>query len=496
MRHLLRAAGERWLRGPLLALRLCIKVNGLFSREMIANRRIRILVVGKSGRLAALVESFRRSYRNPEVFVLGDLRQPSLTEDSNHFMLGRSDDLNVLRDAAVWARPDFVVIGPEEPLAAAAADLFEGMRIPCAGPTMELAKLESSKGYTRRLIAANGIQGNPEFRIFDGMGGIAEYLVELGSYVIKPDGLTGGKGVRVLGDHFHTNSEAVAYCAEIFAEGGRVVIEEKLEGEEFSFQSFFDGRTMLHTIPIQDHKRAFDGDLGPNTGGMGSYSCEDHSLPFLSLADIATAGEINRLVGEALVRAEGRPYKGIVYGGYMVTRRGLRVIEFNARFGDPEVMNLLPIMNVDAVDLFEHLVNQTLDQVSLSFQRKATVCKYIVPNEYPEKLEEESRVDLVDLVRLAKNNPNIRYYLGGLREEAPNEFYLSGSRAIACVGIGDTLAEAEALAEIAASSVEGPVRHRKDVGTQELVGRRVDHMDRVRGRSKAPVTNREGAAVH
>jgi phosphoribosylamine-glycine ligase len=156
--------------------------------------------------------------------------------------------------------------------------------------------------------------------------GIADYLQTMESFVVKPDGLTGGKGVKVFGEHLHSVAEAVEYCAELFAAGQpAVVIEERLDGEEFSFQSFFDGKHIVHTIPVQDHKRVGVGDAGPNTGGMGSYSCADHLLPFLTRDHIQQAGEINRLVGEAVSRKIGEEYKGILYGGFMLTKDGLRV---------------------------------------------------------------------------------------------------------------------------------------------------------------------------
>ena len=191
------------------------------------------------------------------------------------------------------------------------------------------------------------------------MSGIAEFLDELAGIVLKPDGLTGGKGVLVQGDHFQTRAEALDRCREILKSHPGVTVEEKLEGEEFSLQCLCDGRTVVATPPVQDHKRRFADDRGPNTGGMGSYSCADHLLPFLDAADVAEGLEITRRVAEAIRLETGVPYKGIMYGGFMVTASGVKLIEYNARFGDPEAMNILPLLRTDFIDVCRAIIDGT-----------------------------------------------------------------------------------------------------------------------------------------
>jgi phosphoribosylamine--glycine ligase len=301
------------------------------------------------------------------------------------------------------------------------------------------------------------------------------------SFVIKPDGLTGGKGVKVSGEHFHSVEEALEYCAEIFKSVQPVVvIEEKLDGEEFSFQSFFDEKHIVHTIPVQDHKRAKDNDTGPNTGGMGSYSCADHLLPFLTRDHIRQAGEINRLVGEAVSREIGEEYKGVLYGGFMLTKDGLRVIEYNARFGDPEVMNVLPLMQADFVEVCKAIIDGTLDKLTVRFRHQATVCKYVVPKGYPGKPIRQDDISLDAAKKVPGLDERLRMYYAAVSEKN-GKLYLTGSRAVAFVGIANTLFEAERIAEEAASLVEGPVFHRRDIGTAELIQKRIDHMRRIEG---------------
>ena len=258
--------------------------------------------------------------------------------------------------------------------------------IPCVGPTKELARIESSKSFARRLLAKYGIPGNPRFRIFSGLNGIESWLRELGGFVVKPDGLTGGKGVKVSGEHLRSIADAVVYCKEVLDEGHpSVVVEEKLDGEEFSLQSFCDGTHVVDMPVVQDHKRAHEGDTGPNTGGMGSYSCANHSLPFLSREDLGRASAINKLVAKALLEESGEPYKGILYGGFMATRDGVRLIEYNARFGDPEALNVLSLLRTDFADVCEAIIQGTLHKMRIRFEKLATVCKYVVPEGYPER---------------------------------------------------------------------------------------------------------------
>ena len=381
--------------------------------------------------------------------------------------------------------PDLIVNGPEETLALGIGVvnlLREEFGIPCIGPTKRLAQLEASKSFTRRLLAKYGIPGNPEFKVFSpaDLGQIKPYLQQLSDFVVKPDGLTGGKGVKVSGEHLQSVEDAVFYCRDVFNAGhSQIVIEEKLNGEEFSLQSFCDGMHVKDMPAVQDHKRARVGDTGPNTGGMGSYSCENHSLPFLTVDDLRQASNINKRVAEALHQEfPEEPYKGILYGGFMATRDGVRLIEYNARFGDPEALNVLPLLKTDFLDVCEAIIQGTLNELPVTFDRLATVCKYVVPEGYPENsaVNVNKRIDWSGVSQSA----NLRIFEAAVDKEGASVGRLSGSRAVAFVGIGKNLAEAEAIAENAARAVKGPVEHRVDIGTRELIAKRVAHMHELR----------------
>jgi phosphoribosylamine--glycine ligase len=446
-------------------------MNDLHERLLTSSALI-VVLYGKSSRTDALLWSFNRSKRVKHCYVQTEVCNQSLASKGT-VEIGRSETEFEVIDFATRHHPDFGMFGPEEPLAAGAVDWLNQIGVPSVGPTRKLAQLESSKVFTRRLLSKYGIHGNPTYRIFETLDGLPGYLHQLGDYVIKPDGLTGGKGVRVSGEHLKTIADGIEYARTLIGNGVPVVVEEKLEGEEFSLQSFCDGTHLVDMVPVQDHKRAYPGDVGPNTGGMGSYSCEDHCLPFLTLDDLSTASRINREVAAALLDETGEEYKGILYGSFIKTADGLRVIEYNARFGDPECLNVLSILETDFAEICIGIITGTLDKIQVRFSRKATVCKYIVPDGYPDSPKRNAEIGIPPGLH---ETDSLRIFYGAVSEQPGQKPIMTGSRAIAFVGIGDTLAEAERIAEDAASRITGPVFHRQDIGTAASIQRRSDHM--------------------
>jgi len=250
-----------------------------------------------------------------------------------------------------------------------------------------------------------------------------------------------------------------------------VVLEERLIGEEFTLQAFVDGSHLIPMPLVQDHKRAYDGDLGPNTGGMGSYSMPDHKLPFVSETDYTKALAIMQST-VAVMERTGNPYKGILYGQFMNTARGPKVIEFNARFGDPEAMNVLSLLRSDLSGIVDKITTGSLSAADASFEKAATVCKYIVPSGYPDSPAKG------DPVTIGTHAGALLYYANV--EERGGILSTLSSRTLAFVGIGPTLEEAEQRAEQSASAVKGRVRYRRDIGTRALLDRRISHMKELR----------------
>jgi phosphoribosylamine---glycine ligase len=433
---------------------------------------MKILVVGSGARENAIVDALVAG--KAEVYAYMHTINPAIRHASRGFELGKLDDVNAIARFADENMIEYAIIGPELPLSAGVVDELLKNGIKCVGPTKSLARLETSKSFTRELVQRHGIDVSPTFKVFAAMDGIQVFLRELGEYVIKPDGLTGGKGVKVFGEHIVTEEEALEYCLEILSSNARVVIEEKLDGEEFSLQTLTDGESFLHFPPVQDHKRAFDNDSGPNTGGMGSYSDSNFLLPFLTQQDVKTAQLITEKVAEAL-KSDYAAYKGIMYGGFMKTRKGIKLIEYNARFGDPEAMNVLPILRTNFAEICQAAADGQLSRINADFARKATVCKYVVPSGYPDNPKPGKIVVPVDSKALI-------YYAAV--DEREGGLYTFKSRSVAFVGIGNTISEAEKIAESAASKVQGEVFHRKDIGTPMLLKKRVDHMKKIMGAGK------------
>ena len=437
-----------------------------------------ILLIGNGAREHAIAEATMRSGNSPVLFSYMKSNNPGIADLAARVHIGSYQDLEAIKEWARINNTDFAVIGPEDPLNNGVVDALKEAGIPSVGPTKNLARLETSKSFTRDLLEKYRIPGNPRFRNFSSPTGIEGFLDEMDEVVIKPDGLTGGKGVMVQGDHFTSEKEALAICKSILAEHASVTIEEKLEGEEFSLQCLCDGKNVAATPPVQDHKRRYNDDKGPNTGGMGSYSCSDHSLPFLDHKDVEAGLSITEQVAEAILRQTGEYYRGVMYGGFMATKNGIRLLEYNARFGDPETMNILPLLKTDFIDVCQAIMEGTLDRLKIEFAEKATVCKYVVPREYGLPREKAGAFFNPGEIEIGPLGGARLYYSSV--DKRGDGLYMTSSRAVGVVGIADELEEAEVIAEKAASAVKGAVDHRSDIGTEALIGKRIRHMRELR----------------
>jgi len=431
------------------------------------------VIVGNGAREHAISKALVRGGAKLKAFMKS--YNPGIAKLAQHDVkLSSLDNFKELIDFAQGA--DFVVIGPEAPLVVGVANALNAVNIPCIGPTIEAAQLEGSKMFTRELLRKYKIKSNIAFESFDKMEGVEAWINELGleNVVVKPDGLTGGKGVKVFGAHLHNLPEVLDYCNECLLGSGGFVIEEKLDGEEFTLQTFVDGKHVIPTPLVQDHKRAYEGDTGPNTGGMGSYSMPDHLMPFVTKEDVALAlSEMEQSI-VALKKETNTEYKGFLYGQYMKTRNGIKLVEFNVRFGDPEAMNVLSIMESNMVDICLNVIDGTLSD-NLKFKPVATVCKYLVPDGYPltPAKNQPFEVDESSLDKLG-----VQYYYASVDKREENVF-TTGSRTMGLLGTGDTLEEAEKLAEQATKHVKGPLFHRTDIGTSKLLQKRINHMNTI-----------------
>lgn len=439
---------------------------------------MRVLVVGGGGREHAIVEALVRA--GADILAAMANQNPGIARVAKEVLIG---DVNAVERVAAFAQDqhaELAVIGPEAPLEHGIVDLLEARGIPTVGPTKAAAQLETNKEFTRDLMKRFGIPGLPSYWAFDSYAPYSEFVLDSNfEFVIKPLGLTGGKGVQVWGDHFSSKEGALAYGREILEKkiGGqaRFLVEEKLVGEEFSLQALCDGKRLVACPLAQDHKRAYEGDRGPNTGGMGSYSDSDHLLPFVSRLDYDQALETMRRTVEAMNEL-GTPFRGVLYGGFMATKDGPKLLEYNVRFADPESMNVLPILEDNFVDLCVSMARGGLP-LRAHFARKATVCKYVVPPGYGThpKAGEQLKVDEESIRRTGAH----LYYAAVDRRDG--HIYTTTSRSLALVGVGDGLEAAESISEEALAFIGGSFYARRDIGKPESIARKVEKMRRIRG---------------
>ena len=423
-----------------------------------------VLLVGGGGREHAVARALAD---DTELYACASNRNPGIARLAADTAEVTETDADAVVDYAERVGADLAVIGPEAALAAGVADALDAAGVYAFGPHAEQARVETDKRFQREFMRRESIPGCPAFETFDDADDAADYVAETDHDVaVKPAGLTGGKGVRVTGDQV-TTSEAVDYVRS--ADYDEWVIEERLVGEEFTVQAFVADGEVRATPAVQDHKRAYEGDEGPNTGGMGSYSAAERALPFTTDADYERAVEILEAVVDAMPA-----YEGVLYGQFMLTAEGPKVVEFNARFGDPEATNTLPVMETPLIDVLTAARDgESLPE--LSFEPAATVCKYAVPEGYPTDPDGGTRVEVDE----SSAGEALLFYASV--DERDDGIYTTTSRALAVVGTGAEIAEAERVASDALAAAGEGLRYRSDVGTAELVQQRIDHVAELRG---------------
>lgn len=434
-----------------------------------------ILIIGSGAREHAIATALHRSPQRPHILCFGTYNNPGIAQMAHHYCTGDITNVEaVVAKAKEW-QANLAIIGPESPLACGMADALWQAAIPTIGPREKLARIETSKSFARDLMKKYEIPGLPRYRSFTSINGVEDFLKELGenNYVVKANGLMGGRGVKVAGDHLPTFADGLRFCEEVLKGGQTFVIEEKLVGQEFSLMCFCDGNTAVPMPVVQDHKRAYVDDKGPNTGGMGSYTDANHSLPFLLQEDVAQAKAINEQVFQALMKEVNDKFIGILYGNFIITKNGLYVIEFNARFGDPEAMNVLSLLESDFTAVCQAMVTGNLKEKDVVFGKLATVCKYVVPKGYPEEPLAGVPIDIAAVKNKACLYLSAVNHIDGL-------ILAMGSRTAAYVGVAKTISEAEEISEREVRGIAGPLYHREDIGTERLIQRRMDEMRRLR----------------
>lgn len=360
-----------------------------------------------------------------------------------------------------------VVIGPDDPLVEGIVDPFEAAEIPVFGPRKNAAYIEGSKTFMKDLLKKYNIP-TAAYEKFDNHAEALAYLrTRPVPVVIKADGLAAGKGVTVA----FTMEEAEAALSNIMIEkvfgesGSQVVIEEFLEGQEMSILAFVDGETVRPMAAAQDHKQVYDGDKGPNTGGMGTYS----PLPHISDSIIQEAIKtIIEPTAKAMV-SEGRPFRGILFAGLMISPDGTpKTIEFNARFGDPEAQVVLPRLQTDLLDIFLAAINGTLDQIEIKWSNEAAVCVILASGGYPASYPTGVPISGLDTVK--ETYPSSLVFHAGTAKNEAGEWVTNGGRVLGVVGLGADIAAAREEAYRIAEGITFDGKHqRSDIALKALV---------------------------
>ncbi len=430
---------------------------------------MKVLIVGNGAREHVVAESVAK---DAELYAVMSKKNPAIAELAKKHWICDIENPEEVKKALEGESFDLGFSSPDATLAAGVSDALIEFCSGVASPSQNASRIEWDKSYARNIMKRNEIPGLPEFAVLDSEREAERFIKDAGEVAVKPIGLTGGKGVKIMGEHLNDET-ALAYISELIKKDGSVLLEERLKGEEFTFQAFCDGEHIAFMPPVQDHKRAFEDDKGPNTGGMGSYSTGE-ILPFLEKADIESAADIMRKTVAAM-KKEGNPYKGVLYGQFMVTRNGVKVIEFNARFGDPEAMNVVPLLKDSFNQVLQKIADGNLG--NLEFDNKSTVVKYLVPDGYPDNPRKDTEVS-VNVAEIKKIGARV-YYASVYGKDG--RIYTTGSRAFGMLGMADDVGEAEQIAEKACAAASGPVWHRKDIGTAHLIDRRIRHITEIRG---------------
>ena len=421
---------------------------------------MKVLVIGSGGREHTLVWKITQSPKVSQVYCApGNAGISRLAQSVNI----DADSIEKLVDFAQKEKIDLTVVGPELPLSRGIVNEFNKQGLRIFGPSKEAAEIESSKVFSKYLLKKYNIP-TANYEVFQNSEKALAYIQQQTfPLVIKADGLAAGKGVFIVKNLLEARDALNALMEEKkFGEAGRqVIIEEFLEGEEVSILAFCDGKTVIPMVSSQDYKKVFDDDLGPNTGGMGAYS----PVPFYpDEFEKRVLEEILKPTIKGLQR-EGKEYKGVLYAGLILTKEGPKVLEFNARFGDPETQVILPRLKTDLIDILNAVINSTLHKINIQWEDNAAVCVVVASGGYPGKYQKGKVIS--GLERLEKMKDIIAFHAGTKFQD--DQVITSGGRVLGITAWDETISKAKEKAYKAVKEINfEDMYYRKDIALKAI----------------------------
>lgn len=429
---------------------------------------LKVLIVGQGGRESSIA---MRLSENASVYAVMAHENPTIAHyvraTGGGFLIGKPTDCEKISRFAAAHGIDLAFVSSDEPLAAGVVDSLQAAGIRTVGPTRAGAQIEWDKSYAMELMGRLFPDVTPKFWVVRSQDDLASAIAEIENagmeIVVKPQGLTGGKGVKVMGAHLKDLPEAADYVRSLLAERPEesVILMEKVDGVEFTVMVLTDGVSIIGSPATYDYPYRFDGDTGPGTGGMGAFSSNTRPLPFMAQAHYDQCLEVAKGILRAL-REDGRQFSGVLNVGFFVTEKGLRFLEFNARFGDPECMNIMATLESPLLNLLTDMVERKLTDASARFSGQASVVKYLVAPEYalaPGK-KHEFALDVKKIKAMG-----VHVFFSSAEKSEHGYVSVGNSRCVALAAQAPTIEEAaERIESAIAEGYTGDLQWRRDVG--------------------------------
>ncbi|MFW9929099.1 MAG: ATP-grasp domain-containing protein [Candidatus Thorarchaeota archaeon] len=409
---------------------------------------MRVLVIGNGAREHAIVKSLAESGANISSFM--SHMNPGIVKYADHIKYGAYNDFDALLE---FKNIDLAVIGSEKAVISGMVDYLNTIDIPVVAPTKAAARIETSKIFARKLLDNHRIKGNPDFDVINDLNQFDSIASKYKKLVIKPDGYTGGIGVKIIGKQLNNFEEARFYAKELLHDNNQFLIEEFLEGHEFTIHAFCDGSRIELTPMVHDYR------TNEIRHSLGSVSAPNQLWPGITKEDVDEAKKIIRNAFRAMFQEYGVMYQGVLNGQFIKTEDGVYLLEFNCRFGDPEALNVLKLLKTDFLELCSKIIDNNMGKPEFH-NNIGTMALYLVPKGYPDKIVHDSVVEVPE-------NFNIDYYWGHIYQETPNDpIRTTNKRTLALFRSGESISEIRKFLIASAEHIKGDLEYSKIVGQE------------------------------